>query len=145
MIFRIKHYGHTNIIVENNKTAGAHGEVLWVPPGHFKAYCRLSLRLWPFDTQECTLKFGSWTSHGNQIDLALHRNSTFVEMLNVYTKNREWKIIDKPTAKRNVAYYQCCAEPYPDIEFTFKLQRDSPAYRAIIVLPCLGNLDIFTF
>ena len=44
-----------------------------------------------------------------------------------------------PTAQKNVAYYQCCSEPYPDIQFTFKLQRDSPAYRAIIVLPCLGK------
>ena len=68
----VDHYGRTHLIVENN------GDVLWVPPGHFKAYCRLSLRMWPFDVQECTLKFGSWTSHGNQINLTLHRNSSKV-------------------------------------------------------------------
>ena len=36
-------------------------------------------------------------------------------------------------------YYACCKEPYPDVSFKFRIQRDSPAYRAIIVLPCLGK------
>ena len=61
-------------------------------------------------------------------------------MLNVYTKDHEWKILDgKPTVERNEMHYACCEEPYPDISFKFKIQRDSPAYRAIIVLPCLGK------
>ena len=57
------------------------GEVLWVPPGHFKAYCKISLRMWPFDTQECTLKFGSWTSTGLEIDLEPYGNKTVVSIL----------------------------------------------------------------
>merc|ERR1719360_111615 len=108
-----------------------------VPPGHFKAYCRLSLRAWPFDTQTCQLKFGSWTSHGNQIDLHLYKNSSSVEKFNLYTENREWKILGKITAEKRKTYYSCCPEPYPDITFTFNLKRDAPGYRAIIVLPCL--------
>ena len=42
--------------------------------------------------------------------------------------------------------YDCCDEQYPDITFIFQLQRSSPAYRALMVLPCLGmsNLDILT-
>lgn len=68
----VNHYGETHVLVEYD------GSVLWVPPGHFKAFCRLNLRSWPFDTQQCNLKFGSWTSHGNQIDLASYRNNSFV-------------------------------------------------------------------
>ena len=63
----VKHYGDTHCLVDQN------GKVLWVPPGHFKAYCKLQLKSWPFDTQTCQLKFGSWTSHGNQINLHLYR------------------------------------------------------------------------
>ncbi|CAB4062951.1 CHRNN [Lepeophtheirus salmonis] len=55
------------------------GDVLWVPPVHLKAFCRLDLKMWPLDTQTCSLKFGSWTSHANQIDLALFKNATVVE------------------------------------------------------------------
>ena len=68
-------YGKTNLIVKST------GEVLWVPPGHFKAYCKISLRMWPFDTQECTLKFGSWTSTGLEIDLEPYGNKTVVSIL----------------------------------------------------------------
>ena len=55
----------------------------------------------------------------------------------MYTDNREWKIIEQIRAEHKKTYYQCCDEPYPDVTFSFKLQRDSPGYRAIIVLPCL--------
>jgi len=127
----VKHYGDTHCLVDQN------GKVLWVPPGHFKAFCKLQLKSWPFDTQTCQLKFGSWTSHGNQINLHLYRNSTTVEKLNLYTDNREWKIVRDITAEKRSTYYQCCPEPYPDVTFTFTLKRDSPGYRAIIVLPCL--------
>ena len=47
----------------------------------------------------------------------------------MYTDNLEWKIISDITAEKRVTYYQCCEEPYPDITFTFHLQRDSPAHR----------------
>merc|ERR1719189_628621 len=93
--------------------------------------------MWPFDTQECTLKFGSWTSTGLEIDLEPYGNKTVVELLNVYTKDDEWNILGKPSVEKNVMHYACCKEPYPDVSFKFRIQRDSPAYRAIIVLPCL--------
>ena len=54
------------------------------------------------------------------------RNSTTVEKLNLYTDNREWKIIHEIKAEKKETYYACCPEPYPDVTFTFILQRDSP-------------------
>lgn len=61
----IEHYGDTMCIVYNN------GKVLWVPPSLFVALCELDLRLWPFDTQVCSLKFGSWTYDSQQIDMRI--------------------------------------------------------------------------
>ena len=43
---------------------------MWVPPAKFKAFCKVDLRLWPHESPTCKLKFGSWTSHGDQISLA---------------------------------------------------------------------------
>ncbi len=34
------------------------------------------------------MKFGSWTSHGDQIDLGLYHNMTKTENLNFYTDNK---------------------------------------------------------
>ena len=114
------------------------GEVLWVPPANLKAFCKLDLRFWPLDTQHCKLKFGSWTSHGDEINLSLYKNMTTVERLNFYTDNREWQILELTAEKRTVKY-DCCDEGYPDVTFDFFLKRESPAYRSVIVLPCLGN------
>lgn len=59
-------FGHTHFVVSSD------GSVLWVPPAKLEAYCKVLLRQWPLDSQSCPLKFGSWTSHGEQIDLELY-------------------------------------------------------------------------
>ena len=55
------------------------GRILWVPPAHFESFCKLDLRYWPVDKQTCKLKFGSWTSHGEDIELRLYDNNTEVK------------------------------------------------------------------
>jgi len=123
-------YGNAHFVVESD------GTILWVPPAHLEGFCKLKLRFWPLDGQTCKLKFGSWTSHGDQIALAKYRNMTTVEFLNFYTKNREWQSLGTTVDMQKVTY-DCCDESYPDMTFTFQLQRSSPAYRALMVLPCL--------
>lgn len=115
------------------------GKVLWLPPAKFKAFCKISLKLWPLETQMCKLKFGSWTSHGDQIDLGLYENLTSVERMNFYTHNKEWEILTT-FASKNDALYDCCPEFYPDVTFQFFLQRRSPLYRCAIILPCLVTM-----
>ena len=41
----------------------------WLTPAIFRAKCTMDVEFFPFDTQYCTLKFGSWTYNGFQIDL----------------------------------------------------------------------------
>lgn len=45
------------------------GAIQQIPPGMFKSTCHINIRWFPFDTQACTLKFGSWTYDGTKIDL----------------------------------------------------------------------------
>jgi len=68
----IEHYGDTACIIFHD------GRVLWVPPAQFIGLCELDFHLWPFDTQICTLTFGSWTYHGEQIDLQLRESEEIV-------------------------------------------------------------------
>ena len=51
---------------------------------------------------------------------------------------REWQHLSTTVDLQSVKY-DCCDESYPDMTFTFQLQRSSPAYRALMVLPCLGK------
>ncbi len=54
----------------------------------------------------------------------------------MYTDNKEWAILDMPAVKRDL-FYSCCNESYPEVTFTFNLERKSPAYSALVVAPCL--------
>ena len=39
--------------------------------------------------------------------------------------------------RRNVVYYPCCPEPYPDVRFTVYLRRRTLYYIMNVVVPCL--------
>ena len=38
-----------------------------------KSICRVNVRFFPFDTQQCSLTFGSWSHHGNELSI-INRN-----------------------------------------------------------------------
>ena len=53
-----------------------------------------------------------------------------------YTASNEWEIVSHP-ARKNIKYYSCCAEPYPDLTFTVSLRRVAAFYNYVLVLPCV--------
>ena len=59
-----------------------------------------------------------------------------MENIEFYTNNREWDVLSHD-ATQKVVTYPCCNESYPDVTFEFVLQRNSPTYRSVIILPCL--------
>lgn len=61
----IEYYGDTHCLIYPD------GTVFWSLPTQFHALCDLDLRLWPFDTQTCHLKIGSWMYLGDQMDLQI--------------------------------------------------------------------------
>lgn len=53
-----------------------------------------------------------------------------------YVESNEWALLESP-AKKNVKYYSCCSEPYPDLTFTIRVKRIAVFYNYILVLPCV--------
>ena len=53
-----------------------------------------------------------------------------------YINNSEWKLV-KLHAERNVVYYSCCAEPYPDVTYTIQMRRKPLFYVFNMIMPCM--------
>lgn len=108
------------------------GHVTWFPPAIYKTACKIDVRYFPFDEQNCTLKFGSWAYDTGKIDLLPSYNNTAERD---YWSNGEWNIISAPCI-RSVKKYHCCNETYVDITCTFVLRRMALYYFAYVLLPC---------
>ena len=52
---------------QTNIVASSDGSMLYVPPGIFKSTCKIDITWFPFDDQNCELKFGSWTYNGFKV------------------------------------------------------------------------------
>ncbi len=52
-----------------------------------------------------------------------------------YIQNSEWDLV-KLHVRRNVVYYSCCAEPYPDVTYKIQLRRRPLFYVFNLLFPC---------
>ncbi|KAK5971914.1 Neuronal acetylcholine receptor subunit alpha-7, partial [Trichostrongylus colubriformis] len=109
------------------------GMVNWIPPGIFRISCRIAVAWFPFDIQECFLKFGSWTFDGSKLHLDVDDNGFD---LSSYIQNGEWELT-ATSVVQNIQHYQCCPEPYYDVVFTFIIRRRVLYYAFNLILPCI--------
>jgi len=54
--------------------------VLWIPPAIYKSSCTIDVQYFPFDQQECEMKFGSWTFNGDQVVLGWYEGEQKVRI-----------------------------------------------------------------
>ncbi|XP_058943436.1 neuronal acetylcholine receptor subunit alpha-10 isoform X3 [Pocillopora verrucosa] len=119
------------------------GSCTWYAPTILRSSCNIDITYFPFDDQICELKFGSWTYHGLEVNIVQMRDTAD---LNFYMKSSEFELISAK-AKRNVAKYSCCPEPYPDVTFFLHLRRKPGFFLYNIIIPCLviTSLAVLTF
>ncbi|XP_033871493.2 neuronal acetylcholine receptor subunit alpha-3 [Acipenser ruthenus] len=109
------------------------GTVTWIPPAIFKSSCPMDITYFPFDYQNCSMKFGSWTYDKAKIDLVLIGSKV---NLKDFWESGEWEIIDAPGYKHDIKY-NCCEEIYPDITYSFYIRRLPLFYTVNLIIPCL--------
>jgi len=118
----------TNVVVTSE------GKCTYIPPGIFMSTCKIDITWFPFDDQNCEMKFGSWTYNGFKLGLQL-KNPEGGD-ISGYTTNGEWALIGVP-ATRNEVIYECCPEPYLDITFVIKIRRRTIYYFFNLIVPCV--------
>ncbi|EPY72947.1 Neuronal acetylcholine receptor protein, alpha-7 subunit precursor-like protein [Camelus ferus] len=116
---------HTNVLVNSS------GHCQYLPPGIFKSSCYIDVRWFPFDVQQCKLKFGSWSYGGWSLDLQMQEAD-----ISGYIPNGEWDLVGIP-GKRSEKFYECCKEPYPDVTFTVTIRRRTLYYGLNLLIPCV--------
>lgn len=124
---------YTDGMMPANAMITNEGNVFWPVPTKLQSACKVDVTYFPFDDQQCKLKFGSWTYDGFQVDM-INRTSN-VDLSN-YVENGEWELLSIET-KNNVVYYACCLEPFPDVTFTVHIRRRTLYYLYNVIFPCI--------
>nr|XP_057919247.1 neuronal acetylcholine receptor subunit non-alpha-2-like [Doryrhamphus excisus]XP_057919248.1 neuronal acetylcholine receptor subunit non-alpha-2-like [Doryrhamphus excisus] len=108
------------------------GAITWTPPASYKSACTMDVTFFPFDRQNCTMKFGSWTYDGHMVDLVLIDKQ--VDRKDFFD-NGEWEILSATGARgnRKDGLYS-----YPFVTYSFILKRLPLFYTLFLIIPCLG-------
>ncbi|XP_051532384.1 neuronal acetylcholine receptor subunit alpha-2-like [Myxocyprinus asiaticus] len=109
------------------------GRIKWNPPAIYKSSCSIDVTFFPFDQQNCKMKFGSWTYDQAKIDLVSMASD--VDQMD-YWESGEWVIVNA-VGTYNIKKYECCTEIYPDITYSFIIRRLPLFYTINLIIPCL--------
>jgi nicotinic acetylcholine receptor, invertebrate len=66
------------------------GVVEYLPPTKLKSTCQIQIEQFPFDEQNCTLEFGTWTYDESLINLIPLGDEA---QLDAYIENNEWNLL----------------------------------------------------
>uniref|UniRef100_A0A8C4MW48 Acetylcholine receptor subunit delta n=1 Tax=Equus asinus TaxID=9793 RepID=A0A8C4MW48_EQUAS len=122
------------------------GYVYWLPPAIFRSSCPISVTYFPFDWQNCSLKFSSLKYTAKEITLSLKQEeeegrSYPVEWIIIdpegFTENGEWEIVHRP-ARINVDPSAPLDSPHrQDVTFYLIIRRKPLFYVINILVPCV--------
>nr|AFY08299.1 nicotinic acetylcholine receptor alpha subunit 38 [Oesophagostomum dentatum] len=147
-----------NITISTKATLHHSGQITWEPPAIFKSMCQIDVRWFPFDEQQCFMKFGSWTYSESLLNLELlDENVRYKEEVNEqgivdnitiaedgidlsdYYPSVEWDIMSRVGIRHTKNYPTCCKDSaYIDITYYLNLRRKPLFYTVNLVFPCVG-------
>ena len=122
----------SNVEVSNS------GDVLWSRPGIIQSTCSFDMTNFPYDIQECELKFGSWSYTGSHL-MIIEAYPT-IDFSN-YQENEEWQVTNT-TYQINSIKYECCPHEYYDITFNVNLKRLTGYYETNIIIPTFATASL---
>ncbi|XP_033620585.1 acetylcholine receptor subunit delta isoform X2 [Fukomys damarensis] len=129
-----------NVLVYNS------GYVYWLPPAIFRSSCPISVTYFPFDWQNCSLKFSSLKYTAKEITLSLKQEEedgrTYpVEWVIIdpegFTENGEWEIVHRPARVNMDPSTPRDSTSHQDVTFYLIIRRKPLFYVINILVPCV--------
>lgn len=104
------------------------GEFMWSRPLIFTFSCPLDLHNFPFDTQVCKIRFGSWIYSNRYLNVKPYEEvNKQIDILDSFSHS-EWDIVELSLNVLNETRDCCIGESFSIIEYTFTLSRYSHYY-----------------
>ncbi|XP_037705368.1 acetylcholine receptor subunit delta [Choloepus didactylus] len=123
------------------------GCVYWLPPAIFRSSCPISVTYFPFDWQNCSLKFSSLKYTAKELTLSLKQEEdeegrTYpVEWIIIdpegFTENGEWEIVHRPARINVDPRVPLDSRGHQDVTFYLIIRRKPLFYVINILVPCV--------
>ncbi|XP_053739694.1 acetylcholine receptor subunit gamma [Synchiropus splendidus] len=134
--------GQFEVALYCNALVSPNGCVYWLPPAIYRSACAITVNYFPFDWQNCTMKFRSQTYSANEIEMVLkEEDNQILEWVDIdpeaFTENGEWVIKHRPAKKVINTQYTKDDLEYQEVVFFLIIQRKPLFYIINIIVPCV--------
>jgi hypothetical protein len=103
----------------------SNGSIFWMFPDILRSYCKVDIKYFPFDRQNCTLELQSWSRDGKELIVNFNQEMPVIQHSFIDT---EWKLI-------NITYEQKEYKGYYYLEYTLNLKRNHAFYVNHMIFP----------
>ena len=129
--------GYPELWTRNSEsTVDFRGNVFLSIPMLITFSCFMNLENFPFDTQICTMEFGSWKFYKRYLDIRVINetlmNRPIINYDNFY--HNEWNIISATGTTEDVEYLCCPGDFFPTSTLNIQLARKYTRYSVVIIM-----------
>jgi len=127
------------LVYADIQESSGYTNILWIPPAIYKSSCTIDVKYFPFDEQQCEMRFGSWTFDAKQVRLKQLKPMVNLED---YLPSGTWDVIEVPGKEQ-----EFLESNRMELVYTFKIRRKTLFYTVNLIIPTvlISFLSIFVF